>query len=114
MTARLNLAAYFEHDYPDVPGAKDRSEGSPSVEAAATVAPRAAHLRTLVLSQLNRHPGGLTTDECAEKMGEGVLSVRPRFSELHRDGAIEKTTERRRNASGMSAAVWRAVQRAMP
>lgn len=108
---RLDLAAYFDHDYPDVPGAKDRSEGSPSTEAAATIAPRAPQLRTLVLWHLNRHPDRLTTDECAEMMGESVLSVRPRFSELHREGAIKKTRARRRNSSGMSATVWRAVQR---
>ena len=55
------------------------------------------------------NPGGLTADEIAADLGESVLSIRPRVSELHRLGMIEKTKVRRRNASGMSASVWRAT-----
>jgi hypothetical protein len=112
VVSRIDLAAYFEHDYPATPGAKDRSPHSPSIEAAAKTGPRAAHLRTLALHQLNQYPDGLTADECAEKMGASVLAVRPRFSELYRDGLIAKTGRRRLNGSGMSATVWRAVQEA--
>lgn len=52
----------------------------------------------------------LTADECAALMESTVLAVRPRLSELRAQGRIEPTGERRRNASGHSAAVWRAVR----
>lgn len=50
---------------------------------------------------------GLTADEVAQRLNLSVLSVRPRVSELNKFGWIVKTGERRKNASGMSAAVWR-------
>lgn len=48
----------------------------------------------------------LTADEAAVLMSESVLSVRPRFSELHKGGLILDTGSRRSNESGKSAAVW--------
>jgi hypothetical protein len=37
------------------------------------------------------------------------LSIRPRVAELKAMGKITPTGDRRRNESGMSASVWRAV-----
>jgi predicted ArsR family transcriptional regulator len=48
----------------------------------------------------------MTADECADTIGMSVLSIRPRFTELHRRGAIEETGELRHNRSGRRAKVW--------
>jgi len=42
-------------------------------------------------------------------MGKSNLSIRPRITELVLQGRIFDTGERRRNASGKSAIVWRVV-----
>mgnify|MGYP000322982922 CR=1 FL=1 len=52
-----------------------------------------------------RYFAGLTADECAAVLGESVLSIRPRFSELLGAGLIRETGQRRRNASGKMADV---------
>ena len=92
-------------DYPATPGHKG---GETSRQAAQKMAARAPLLRTRIISALNKSTG-LTADECAAQIGENILSVRPRFSELSRDGIIEKTGQRRANESGMNAAVWRVI-----
>ena len=51
-------------------------------------------------------PRGLTADETAEILGETVLAIRPRITELKEQCRIERSGERRKNVSGMSAAVW--------
>jgi hypothetical protein len=54
----------------------------------------------------------MTADEIAAQLGCSILSVRPRVSELNVGGEIEQTGARRKNASGMTATVWRfAVRR---
>ena len=65
------------------------------------------HLRTLALQMLAATPAGLTADEIAMRLGESVLAVRPRVSELFHGGQIEKTGDRRLNASGLRAHVWK-------
>jgi predicted ArsR family transcriptional regulator len=94
----------------------------PAGAAAATIEPRAANavrrraraefarierVRRLVLDVLAATPAGLTADEIAAALEESVLAVRPRVSELFHAGLIEKTGERRRNQSGLSAHVWK-------
>lgn len=91
--------------YPESAGFKEK--GGTSQEAAEAFQGKAATLRGKVL-ELLRTGEELTADEIAESLEETVLAIRPRVSELHRVGRIEKTGERRKNASGMSAAVWRA------
>lgn len=87
--------------YPNHPGSK--APGT-SVESAAAVASEAQFLRGLVMIALRDRP--MTADEIAERLGRSPLSIRPRVSELRALGRIVATGERRRNASGMSAAVW--------
>jgi predicted ArsR family transcriptional regulator len=87
--------------YPITPGYK--APGT-SREAAQAMQGRAQRLRDQVLALLQSEE--LTADEAATKLGESVLSVRPRFSELHRMGLIWHSTKRRKNISGASAAVW--------
>lgn len=99
-------------NYPDTPGYKtDRPETSRS--AAAAEVGRAKTMREAVLELLGgTHAtavGGLTADQCAGELGESVLAVRPRVSELARMNKVADTGERRANASGHRAAVWRLV-----
>jgi predicted ArsR family transcriptional regulator len=90
-------------DYPDSPGFK--SAGT-SQEAAQAIAGHAKTLRARVLDAITSEPSGLSADAVADRLGESVLSVRPRVSELHRAGDIRRTEARARNASGMNATVW--------
>jgi hypothetical protein len=91
--------------YPAYPGAK--REGT-SQDAADDIAPRAPTLRraTLAVYQAG-HEVELTADEAAAVMGQSILAIRPRVTELVRLGELEDTGRRRRNASGKFAVVWR-------
>jgi predicted ArsR family transcriptional regulator len=72
---------------------------------------RIERLRARALELLAAAPAGLTADEIAAKLAESVLAVRPRVSELFHAGLIEKTGERRPNASGLNAHVWKKATR---
>lgn len=74
--------------------------------AHAAIEAEASALRARCLDALARH-GDLTADECATILGESVLAIRPRMSELRKTGLIEDTGTRRPNLSGHSATVWR-------
>lgn len=89
--------------YPYAPGFKE--QGGTSEAAAAKVAGRTSTLRESVLAVL-RAWGDMTADETAAFLGESVLSIRPRFTELAARGSIVKTDARRPNFSGHNAAVW--------
>lgn len=95
--------------YPSAPGWK--TEGT-SRDAAHAIEPHARTLRDRVLALLRIDR--LTADEVADRLGETVLSVRPRLSELSRQALIVKTGERRPNASGMNAWVWMAARDCSP
>lgn len=99
---QLDLLAWAPR-YPATPGAK---VGGTSADAAEAMRPRAGILRAKVLAAL-RSTGPATADECADRLGETVLSIRPRFSELRATGLILDTGDRRINDSGRSAIVWR-------
>ena len=51
--------------------------------------------------------GPMTADGVADNLALSCLSIRPRLSELRRLGRIVPTGERRANASGKLATVWR-------
>lgn len=96
--------------YRDRPGHKER--GGTSEAAARSTAPDADTLRREVYyAFLAAGAAGLTADEVAAKLGRSVLSVRPRVSELANAKRpwIIRTGERRKNASGQTAAVWRST-----
>ena len=93
--------------YPEEPGAKFAGT---STEAAVAIKKKAPTLRADVLLILKgRQFNGCTADEAAAIMGESVLSIRPRFSELLEMGLIKDSGCRRNNASGRAATVWLAV-----
>jgi len=91
--------------YPSAPGWK--APGT-SQQAAHQITSRASVLRDRV-EGLFLTGAQLTADECAEALKESVLAVRPRLSELVKKGLLVSTGDRRKNASGMSAAVWKAA-----
>lgn len=89
--------------YPHTAGSKVANPET-SVAAAPSVGAAEA-LRQKCYAELKRE--SLTADEVAERISESILSVRPRISELRALGKIEPTRDRRKNASGHSACVWR-------
>ncbi len=93
--------------YPLSPGFK--TEGT-SKDAALAVSSRASVLRERVHAEIAAAGrSGLTADQVAARLGESVLSVRPRLSELYRacPPRIEPTGERRTNDSRLKAKCWR-------
>ena len=93
--------------YPQSPGHKT---GGTSQEAAQKFRAHASDLRAAALLTFDNNPAGLTADEVADRLKSSVLAIRPRISELYKQGKIEKVPGpegRRKNASGMSATVWR-------
>ncbi len=90
-------------DYPNWPGFRARDTSKAAADA---MAPRAPTLRDRVLRWLGFEPAGMTADEIATDMGEGILSVRPRVAELARMGLVRDSGIRRKNKSGKSAIVW--------
>jgi predicted ArsR family transcriptional regulator len=93
--------------YPNSPGFK--TDGT-SREAADKMRRPALTLRDRVLDLLSQGYR-LTADEIADVLGESILSIRPACSELHRQGLVQRSSVRRKNASGMQAHVWAAAAR---
>lgn len=91
--------------YPHTPGAKARDT---SFQAAEETADKAPVIRARCLKVLE-HSNGLTADEVAGRLGLSILSVRPRITELARDGKVRDSGDRRHNASGKRAIVWAPV-----
>ena len=92
----------FAQPYPATPGTYNVST---SIQAAASMQPKASRLRGLCLDALIDY-GNMTPDETAAFLGLDKLSIRPRFSELKAMGEIVDTGERRANNSGKKAIVW--------
>ncbi len=95
----------YRDRFPDSPGYKGTDT---SKKAAESVKQDAPLLRRMCLDVIAKSPDGMTADEAAEALGESVLSIRPRFSELKATGEIRDTGFRRRNISGRHAVVWAA------
>lgn len=92
----------FTQVYPEAPGF---SNTDTSIAAAEHTASKAATLRSIVLDVFSDY-GPLTADEVAEILGDSILSIRPRVTELNRMGEIEDAGTRRKNISGRNAIVW--------
>jgi predicted Rossmann fold nucleotide-binding protein DprA/Smf involved in DNA uptake len=100
MTEQLELNAR----YPAVPGARANDT---SREAGICAQELAQFLRPRCLAAVQTKPQ--TADEVAELLGQTVLAVRPRFSELRKLGQVVDSGARRLNAYGNRQIVWRAV-----
>ncbi|WP_341893774.1 hypothetical protein [Ferrovibrio terrae] len=91
--------------YPATPGFKEK--GGTSQSAAVSIESRAAAVRARVLAAFTAAGArGLTPDEAGKQVQEDKLTVRPRVSELLRDGLLVKTKRTRMNASMKNAAVY--------
>ena len=101
MTTMTDDLFTFAARYPHTPGHRDTDT---SREAASDIASRVTGLRLAVLGALEQDR---TADECASALGESVLAIRPRLTELKRLGRIADSGLRRPNASGKRAIVWR-------
>lgn len=64
---------------------------------------RAANLRIAVLGWYAKHTG--TADDCAAGLCESPFSIRPRCSELVKQGRLVRTGERRKSSEGSASAV---------
>lgn len=96
-------------------GYQPNSDTSRAAADAMTRGDRAGILRNRLL-RLVRSTGrdGLTADEAAREMGESVLAVRPRMTELFKAGLIADSGRRRPNASGRAARVMVLLERIRP
>jgi hypothetical protein len=94
------MSLFGDAGYPERPGFKEK--GATSQEAAESL-PDTKESHTRILALLRT--GSFTPDEIASRLGGTVLYWRPRCSELVALGLVEKTAERRPNASGKNAAV---------
>lgn len=95
--------SFFESvKYPDIPGYRLRVT---SIAAAKAVEPGLSESKKKILAVLAS--ADMTADEVAAAFGRGILYVRPRIAELVRKGLIEDSSDRRPNASGKMAIVWR-------
>lgn len=90
--------------YPDAPGYK---RAGTSKDAAEEVLGENEKLRQACVECLWNMPR--TSDEVAAYLHKSILLIRPRMSELVAQGRIFETVERRKNVSGKSAIVWRAL-----
>ena len=61
-----------------------------------------------MLEAIKLHPG--TPEDVARRLGEPVMNVRPRTSELHCAGLIERTGITGKALGGREAIIWRAVK----
>lgn len=92
----------FEPRYPHEAGYR---ASAPETSRAAAMRVQPGTLRAMVMGALNEC-GPMTADECADVIGQSILSTRPRLTELLRMGMIRDTGMRRENRSGRMAAVW--------
>jgi hypothetical protein len=106
---RRRLIAQSEGSYPLHPGHKAESSRS----SGDLIAPHAKTVRRAALAAfVAAYPSGMTADELAGRLGESILTTRPRVSELHAAGLIQPTPQRRQNDSGHTATVWIATRAA--
>lgn len=88
-----------------------RSPRATSSAAKGKVASRALTLRERAFGLISDHTlvpyyGGLTADEVAGLIGENVLAIRPRITELRDAGLIVASDRRRQSSLGNSSVVW--------
>ena len=88
--------------YPSVPGFKEK--GGTSEAAARAIAGRCKFLRRRCLEALRKKD--MTADELADALGETLVSVKPRVSELVARHKVFRSRDRRKNANGVRVVVW--------
>lgn len=92
------------NNYPQSPGHRGIET---SIAAAEITARKQITRRQLVLKVIEAaSQSGAIADEIARELGWATYEVRPRTSELRRDGKIADSGRRRRGASGVNVIVW--------
>lgn len=104
MSSRPDLFDYSER-YPHAPAERDDAA---SRKAAEIIKGRAATLRERVMQCL-RARGEMTPDACADYLGEDILSIRPRFSELRAMSLVAKTGRYGKSSRGTTQNIFRAI-----
>jgi predicted ArsR family transcriptional regulator len=99
----------FDFYYPESPGSQNTDT---SREAARSMDNDASTLRGQCLSALGSHDQ--TADEIAESVGESILTIRPRVTELKAKGKVFDSGKRRPNESGRNAIVWTLTKPEVP
>jgi hypothetical protein len=103
--SRIAESNFGDTFYSETPGFKEPTTSRAAAHAVSASAPL---LRERVLAAIrSADERGMTADEAAEAIGETVLAVRPRVTELAKTSRIVPTDERRPNISGLKARVWR-------
>ena len=93
--------------YPERPGWKRQETSALAAEA---MAPKAPILRARCLDTIKAADGGLSADDVAARLEVSILSIRPRVSELAKQGKIRKVAGARgRTESGNTATLWEAA-----
>lgn len=93
--------------YPHEPGYQNTDT---SLQAAIEMKPKAEVIRLRVLECLDwAGSQGRTPEEIAARIGETVLNVRPRCTELKEAGKIMDSGIRRKNENGKNTIVWVAI-----
>lgn len=92
-------------NYPNSAGYKDEATSKDAADHIETSG-KANILRIRVMEYVrDRRYLGTTPDACAMALGESVLAIRPRFTELEQKGMIRRTKLTEKNESGRNAAV---------
>jgi len=86
-----------KQSYPLSPGSK---EDGTSLEAAELIKAGAETIRKKVYDSIcNKGNFGATADEVAELLNSSRFTVRPRVTELYKQGRIERTVTRKNDSS---------------
>lgn len=78
----------------------------PSESAANLIAPSAKIVRAKVMELLHRNVFPMTADEIADALNIDPFTVRPRVSELARDGRLKDSGLRRPGNRGRTQTCW--------
>lgn len=92
--------------YPNNPGFKAQET---SRQAAQDIKPKASILRQKVLELIRDSVFGISPDKAAAQLGESILSIRPRFSELKAKGLIVDSGRRDLTEFHKASIIWVAV-----
>jgi hypothetical protein len=95
------MSDLFDFYYPESPGSQNTDT---SRDAARSMDRDALSLRGHCLAALGSHDQ--TADEIAESVGESILTIRPRVTELKAKQKVFDSGKRRPNLSGRNAIVW--------
>lgn len=92
--------------YPNEAGFKDTGTSKDAAQHIENSG-QAKTLRNRVIEHVRKCGyNGCTPDVCAAALGETVLAIRPRFTELENLGLIRRTKLTEKNDSGRNASVY--------